>query len=63
MFGNVPLTLIVPVVGSTALSMKLMRPLDGGRSSLGATASTLSVPCPMYRLKSVSSDSGTANET
>src|SRR5947208_1383237 len=63
-FGNVPLTLIVPVVGSTALSMKLMRPVDGLPLSVGAIALAGSVPCAaMKRLSAGSCPSGTEKET
>ncbi len=45
LLGNVPFTLIVPVDGSTELSMKEIRPVAGAASSkLGGVASTRSAP-------------------
>ena len=59
-----PFTLIVPVVESTALSMKLMRPVDGLPLSVGAIALAGSVPCAaMKRLSAGSCPSGTEKET
>ena len=56
------MTLIVPVVASTAMSMKSILPVDGAPVSLGGLASTRSVPAAMYASARGSIASGTAND-
>ena len=61
--ANVPLILMVPVVGSTALSTKEMRPVDTLAVSFGGLAATLIVPMAMYRFSSGNRASGMPNVT